>query len=49
MFFAKKIITSNIIISSLIQAKAGIAALTYALIETSAKQRLKGYTDKVGD
>ena len=48
MFYAKKIITSNIIVSSLIQAKAGIAALTYALIETTAKEKLKGYTDKVG-
>ena len=49
MFFAKKIITSNIIISSVVQAKTGIAALTYALIDTTAKEKLKGYTDKVGD
>ena len=48
MFFAKKIIISNIIISSVVQAKAGIAALTSALIDTSAKEKLKDYTDKVG-
>ena len=47
MFFAKKIIISNIIISSVVQAKAGIAALTSALIDTSAKEKLKDYTDKV--
>ena len=46
MLFAKKIIAANIVIGGAVLATAGTAALTYALFDPDAREKLKECADK---
>ena len=49
MLFAKKIIAANIVIGGAVLATAGTAALTYALFDPAAREKLKECADKLRD
>ena len=49
MLFAKKIIAANIVIGGAVLATAGTAALTYALFDPDAREKLKECADKFRD
>ena len=49
MLLAKKIIATNIVIGGAFLATAGTAALTYALFDPDAREKLKGCADKFRD
>ena len=49
MLLAKKIIAANIVIGGAVLATAGTAALTYALFDPDAREKLKECADKFRD
>ena len=49
MFFAKKIIAVNIVVGGAVLALAGTAALTYALFDPDAREKLKDCAEKLYD
>ena len=49
MLLAKKIIAANIVIGGAVLATAGTAALTYALFDPEAREKLKECADKLRD
>ena len=49
MILAKKIIAANMVIGGAVLATAGTAALTYALFDPDAREKLKECADKFRD
>ena len=49
MILAKKIIAANIVIGGAVLATAGTAALTYALFDPNAREKLQECADKLRD
>ena len=49
MFFAKKIIAANIVFGGAVLATVGTAALTYALFDPDAREKLKDCAAKFRD